>query len=137
MKNAAVRQLKMPEARRPQASEIHEQKNRPAIAEMLIQITSFEASGGVIFSTMTNSVTCHKASATPPVWVSPVRQPAMMLRGYLNSSSQRVRSTGGGTAGNVIVAGSIISAQASDWRASSSRPRRSSQCGDSGTKARM
>ena len=27
----------MPDARRPHASEIHEQKNRPAIAEMLIQ----------------------------------------------------------------------------------------------------
>src|SRR5579862_1798899 len=127
MKNAAVRQLKMPEARRPQASEIHEQKKRPAIAAKLIQITSLEASGGVILSTITNSVTCHKASATPPVCVKPVRQPAMMLRGYLNSSSQRVRVTGGGTDGNVISRGSIISAQASERRASSSRPRRSSQ----------
>jgi len=57
----------MPEARRPQASEIHEEKNRPTIATTLIQITSLEASGGVILSTITNSVTCHKASATPPV----------------------------------------------------------------------
>ena len=90
-----------------------------------------------MFSTMTNSVTSHSASATPPVWVSPVRQPAMMLRGYLNSSIQRVFSTGGGTAGSGIVAGSICSAQASDLRASSTRPLRNSQCGDSGTKARM
>jgi len=60
-----------------------------------------------------------------------------MLRGYLNSSTQRVRSTGGGTAGNGIVAGSTINAQASERRASSSRPRRASQCGDSGTKARI
>src|SRR6185503_11092913 len=96
MKNAAVRQLKMPEARRPQASEIQEQKKRPRIAEMLTQITSLEASGGVMLSTWASSVTCHSASATPPVCVKPVRQPAMMLRGYRNSSTQRVRSTGGG-----------------------------------------
>jgi len=81
MKVAAVRQLKMPEARRPQASEIHEQKKRPMIAEMLIQMTSFDASGGVMFRTIASSVTCHSASATPPVCVNPVRQPAMMLRG--------------------------------------------------------
>ena len=86
----------MPEARRPHASDIHEAKKRPAIATTLIQITSLDASGGVILSTITNSVTCHKASATPPVWVSPVRQPATMLRGYLKISSQRVCSTTGG-----------------------------------------
>src|SRR5690242_19314772 len=108
MKNAAVRQLKIPEARRPHASDIHEQKKRPAIADRLIQITSLEASGGVIWSTITNKVTCHRANATPPVWVRPVRQPAMMLRGYLKSSSQRVRSTGGATAGKVTSRGSII-----------------------------
>src|SRR5512136_192029 len=126
----------MPDARRPNASDIHEQQNRPAIADRLNQITSFEASGGVIFSTMTNSVTIHSDSATPPVWVKPVRQPAMMLRGYLKSSIHRVCSIGGRTEGNLIVAGSTISAQASDLRASSARPLRSNQCGDSGTKAR-
>ena len=137
MKNAAIRQEKMPEARRPHASDIHEAKKRPAIATTLIQITSLDASGGVILSTITSRVTSHKASATPPVWVSPVRQPATMLRGYLKISSQRVCSTTGGTAGNAICAGSICNAQASDLRASSTRPRRSSQCGNSGTKARM
>ena len=81
MKTAAVRQLKMPEARRPHASEIHEQKKRPAIAETLTQMTSLEASGGVMLRTMASSVTCHNARATPPVCVRPVRQPAMMLRG--------------------------------------------------------
>src|SRR5579883_1782486 len=103
MHAAAVRQLKMPDARRPQASEIHEHKKRPRIAAMLTQITSFEASAGVIFSTITNSVTIHNASPTPPVCVRPVRQPAIMLRGYLNSSTQRVRSTRGVTAGRLIV----------------------------------
>src|SRR6478672_3230807 len=99
MKKAAVRQLKMPEARRPHASDSHEQRNRPAIAARLIQITSLDACGGVMFSTVASSVTCQSASATPPVCVRPVKQPATMLRGYLNSSIQRVRSTGGGTAG--------------------------------------
>src|SRR5271169_2058576 len=106
MNRAPVTQLKMPEARRPQASEIHEQKNRPAIAEMLIQITSFEASGALILRTITRSVTSPSASATPPVWVRPVRQPAMMLRGYLKISTHRVFSTGGGKVGIGIVAGS-------------------------------
>src|SRR5579872_4821710 len=106
MNPAATRQEKMPEARRPIASEIHEQKNRPAIDDRLKKITSLEASGGVIFSTMTNRVTIHSDSATPPVWVRPVRQPATMLRGYLKSSSQRVCSTGGSTSGRVMSAGS-------------------------------
>src|ERR1700720_741360 len=101
MKSAAVRQLKMPEARRPQASEIHEQRKRPAIADRLSQITNLDASGAVILSTMTNSVTCQRASPTPPVWVSPVKQPATMLRGYLKISSQRTYSTAGGV-GTVI-----------------------------------
>src|SRR5277367_4897617 len=110
MNSAAIRQLTTPEVRRPHASEIHEQKNRPAIAMRLTQITNFDASAGVIFSTMTNRVTNHKASATPPVWVSPVRQPAIILRGYLKISSQRVRSISGGTAGNAIREGSICNA---------------------------
>ena len=61
----------------------------------------------------------------------------MMLRGYLNISSQRVCSTAGATAGNAICCGIDLNAQASDLRASSIRPRRSSQCGDFGTKARI
>src|SRR5271169_4493902 len=114
MNSAAIKQAKMPEARRPHASESHEHRNRPAIADRLSQITSLEASGAVIFNTMTNSVTCHNANPTPPVWVSPVRQPATMLRGYLKISSQRVCSIAGGTAGNAICEGSICNAQASD-----------------------
>jgi hypothetical protein len=85
----------MPEPRRPHASEIQEQKNRPAIADTLTQITSFDVSGGVILSTITSNVTSHSARATPPVWVSPTMQPAMMLRGYLNNSTHRVFSAGG------------------------------------------
>src|SRR5271163_5148198 len=99
MNNAAIKQAKMPDARRPHASEIHEQKNRPAIADKLIQITNLDASGALMFSTMTNRATCQRASPTPPVWVNPVRQPATMLRGYLKISSQRVCSIAGSTAG--------------------------------------
>src|SRR6516225_9557871 len=106
MNNAAVRQVKMPEARRPQASDIHEAKKRPRIANMLTQMTSLDASGGVTLSTITSKVTNHRASATPPVWVSPVRQPAMMLRGYLKISSQRVCSTVEQTTAYEICAGS-------------------------------
>src|SRR5215469_6138131 len=95
MKKAAITEAKIPDARRPQASEIHEQKKRPMIADRLTHTTSFDASGGVMPSTMTNSVTCHSERPTPPVWVSPVRHPAPMLRGYLKISSQRVCSTGG------------------------------------------
>ena len=127
MSTAEIRQVNAPDARRPNASEIHEQKKRPAIAEMLTQMASFDASAGVTCSTITNSVTIQSASATPPVWVRPVRQPATRLRGYLNSSSQRVCSTTGATAGNVIVAGSTCSAQASERRASSNRPWRISR----------
>jgi hypothetical protein len=61
----------------------------------------------------------------------------MMLRGYLKISSQRVCSIAGSVAGNEICAGSICNAQASACRASSTRPRRNSQCGDSGTNALM
>jgi hypothetical protein len=78
MKSAALTQLNTPDARRPQAPEIQEQKKRPRIATTLVHIASLEASGGVILSTITNRVTCHKAKATPPVWVSPVREPAMI-----------------------------------------------------------
>ena len=61
----------------------------------------------------------------------------MMLRGYLNSSSQRVCSIRWDGRGSGIDAGSICNAQAIEWRASSTRPMRISQCGDSGTQARM
>ena len=39
MVSAAVRQLNTPPVRRPHASDIHEQKKRPTIAEMLSQTT--------------------------------------------------------------------------------------------------
>ena len=137
MNSAAVMQLNTPAGRRPHASEIHEHKNRPAIAATAIQIPSLEASAGVICSTITSNVTCHSASPTPPVWLRPVSAPAKMLRGYLNSSVQRVCSTVGAAAGKEMSLGSICNAQASERRASSKRPIRVSQCGDSGTQARI
>src|SRR5579864_272928 len=106
MNSAATRQLSTPEARRPIASEIHEQKKRPATAARLTHIANRDAPGGVTPSTITNNVTIHRASATPPVWVRPVRQPAIRLRGYLNSSSQRVCSAAGAAAGRGIDSGS-------------------------------
>ena len=72
-----------------------------------------------------------------PVPLRPARQPAATLRGYLNSSRQATFSTGGATAGSWISFGSTINAQARDWRASARRPTRISQCGDSGTQARI
>jgi len=137
MNSAAVMQLNTPAGRRPHASEIHEHRNRPAIAATAIQIPSLDASAGVICSTITSRVTCHSASPTPPVWLRPVRAPAKMLRGYLKSSVQRVCSTAGAMAGSSIAFGSVCSAQASDRRASSKRPMRINQYGDSGTHARM
>jgi hypothetical protein len=47
----------------------------------------------------------------------------MMLRGYRNSSTQRVVSTTGATGGSAISLGSSCKAQASDCRASAGRPR--------------
>ena len=137
MHSAAVRQLNTPAGRRPHASDIQEHRNRPAIAATAIQIPSLDASVGVICSTITSRVTCQSASPTPPVWLRPVRAPAKMLRGYLKSSVQRVCSTAAATAGSSIAFGSICNAQASDRRASSKRPMRISQCGDSGTQARV
>src|SRR5689334_1635148 len=102
MNTAAMMQLSTPDARRPIASEIHEQKKRPATAEMLTQIASCDASAGVTCSTITNNVTIHNVKPTPPVCVSPVRQPVMRLRGYLNSSSQRVCSGTGTVSGRVM-----------------------------------
>ena len=86
-----------------------------------------------MFSTITNSVAPHKPNEAPPVWVMPVKQPAATSRGYLKRSSQRVCSVAGTMAGSAISLGSIIKAQASDFRASSMRPIRISQRGDSGT----
>src|SRR6516162_11332123 len=103
MHSAAVRQLNTPAGRRPHASEIHEHRNRPAIAATAIQIPSLDASVGVICSTITSRVTCQSASPTPPVWLRPVRAPAKMLRGYLKSSVQRVCSTAAATAGSSIM----------------------------------
>ena len=67
MVSAAVRQLNTPPVRRPHASDIHEQKKRPAIAEMLSQTTRPEATGAVIWRTITSKVTRHSPSPTPPV----------------------------------------------------------------------
>jgi hypothetical protein len=82
-------------------------------------------------------VTCQSARPTPPVWLSPVRQLAAMLRGYLNSSDHDVCRGAGSDAGRLISLGSSISAQASERRASSSRPLPMSQRGDSGTQTRI
>src|SRR5215472_18013737 len=90
MHSAAVRQLNTPAGRRHHASDIQEHRNRPAIAARAIQIPNFDASAGVICSTITSRVTCHSANPTPPVWLRPVRAPAKILRGYLKSSVQRV-----------------------------------------------
>ena len=127
MHTAAVKQLNTPAGRRPHASEIHEHRKRPAIAIRAIQIPSLDASAGETLSTITSRVTVHKPKPTPPVWLRPVRAPAKMLRGYLKSSSQRVCSIVGATAGSSIAFGSICNAHASDRRASSKRPMRISQ----------
>ena len=73
----------------------------------------------------------------PLVWLRLVRQPTSMLRGYLNSSLHGVCGTSSIVAGSSTSFGSIISAQAIDWRASAARPLRISQRGDSGTQARI
>ncbi len=86
---------------------------------------------------MTNKVVIHIRIPTPPVWLSATRQAAVMLRGYRNSSRQEVFSTSGRLVGSSISPGSIISAHASDLRASSCRPMRISQRGDSGTQYRI
>ena len=66
MHAAAVKQLNTLAGRRPHASEIHEHRNRPAIAATAIQIPSFEASVEVICNTITGRVTCHSARAPAP-----------------------------------------------------------------------
>jgi hypothetical protein len=55
----------------------------------------------------------------------------------LNNSRHRVCWSSGRAAGNSILFESICKAQAIDRRASSRRPRRMSQRGDSGTQARI
>ena len=109
--------------------------NRPRIPARLTNIIRNAAYSGVILGTRTStsSVGPHSPSEAPPVWVRPVRHPVATSRGYLNNSTQRVFSDAGTAAGKAISFGSIISAQASDCRASSWRPLSISQRGDSGT----
>ena len=52
MNTAAVTQLNTPAGRRPHASEIHEQRKRPAIAASATQMPSLEACVGAILRTM-------------------------------------------------------------------------------------
>ena len=126
-------QASVPAPRRPIGSIRAVMKNRPTIPETPVNTIRYAACAGLVFSTITSSVAPHKPNEAPPVWVMPVRQPAATSRGYLNRSSQRVFSWAGGVAGSAISCGSIIKAQASDLRASSMRPMRISQRGDSGT----
>ena len=60
-----------------------------------------------------------------------------MLRGYLNSSRHGVCCASGRVSGSSIVSGSTSNAHAIERRASSRRPLRISQRGDSGTQARI
>ena len=126
-------QHSVPAPRRPSGSISVVMKNRPAMPETPVNTIMNAALAGVVLSTITSSVAPHSPSDAPPVCVSPVRHPAATSLGYLNSSSQRVRSAGGSVVGSAISLGSIIKAQASDLRASSMRPIRISQRGDSGT----
>src|ERR1019366_4919488 len=130
-------QLMTTARRRPSASDIQEQNSRPKMETAPTQMTKYDAWPGVVFSTSTNSVVNHKVSPTEPVWLMPVRQDTARLRGYLNSSRHTVFSTLATVAGNWIEAGSTCNAQARDRRASSMRPLPISQCGDSGTQARI
>src|SRR6476619_8364464 len=103
---AAIRQLTTTAGRRPIASEIHAQNNRPKIEIAPTQMIRNDASPGLILSTSTNKVVIHRLSPTLPVWLIPVRQAANMLRGYLNSSRHTVFSILPPAAGSWIVAGS-------------------------------
>ena len=123
--------------RRPTASDSQAQNRRPKIAMPPNQIIRYDASFGLIFSTKTRRVVSHNVSPTVPVWLMPVRQATIMLRLYLNSSTQRTGSAAAPMAGSWMVAGSTMSAHARDWRASWIRPLPISQCGDSGTHARI
>src|SRR5262249_12950152 len=91
------------------------------------------AYSGEVPSTSTSRVGPQTPIENPPVWVRPVNIPAMTSFGYLNSSIHRVFSIDGRAVGSAISLGSTINAQARDLRASSSRPIRISQRGDSGT----
>src|SRR5260370_20381344 len=88
------------EARRPSASDAHEQKRRPRIPATPTQITRYDASAGPILRISTNSVVTHKVMPTPPVWLKPVRQETKRLRGYLKSSIHDTGSAGGRAGGN-------------------------------------
>src|SRR5262249_21754334 len=92
------------------------------------QITRNEASAGPILSTNTSRVVSHKVRRVLPVWVKPVRHDTATLRGYLKSSRHETDWIWGVEVGNSICLGSTCNAQASDLRASSSRPLPISQC---------
>src|SRR5271155_30237 len=129
------RQARKPEARRPIRSGRKLHTTRPTNADTPTQIIRKEASAGEVLSRSSNKVGAHIASPTPLVCDRPVRQTSATLRGYLNSSRHGVCSSSGRTAGSAISLESICKAQPIDRRASSRRPRRISQRGDSGTQA--
>ncbi len=89
-------------------------------------------------SVCASSVGAHITRPMPVVWMPRlVSVDRAMLRGYRNSSRQGVRFGAGMLAGSSICEGSTCNAHAIDWRASSGRPIRISQRGDSGTQARI
>src|SRR5436305_8002908 len=127
-----------PAFRRPISSEKYENDSRPIKPDTESRISIFEASCGDTFNISTNSEGAHKARPYTPVCAPALpSHETIRLRGYLKRSSQLLTTTGPASAalGNGNVDGSICSAQASDLRASSYRPCRHSQRGDSGTQS--
>src|SRR5579863_7582449 len=112
---------RVPAQRRPSTSDIQEPRPRPGMPARAIQIDRYAAWAGVTFNTSTKSVAPHSATPTAPVELSPVMIETMMLRGYLNSSSHETCGCSGSAVGSWISLGSILSAQASERRASSKR----------------
>src|SRR5260370_15491777 len=110
LSTAAAKPIRIPAGGAPNDSDSEAHNNRPPIAARLIQIVRYEAWAGVTFSTSTNNVTIHSDRPTPPVWLSPVRQLAAMLRGYLNNSSHEVLCGSGREVGRAIAVGSSCSA---------------------------
>src|SRR3984957_21043671 len=104
---------------------------------MPTQIISLAASAGVTLRISTKSVVAHIKRPIPLVWLRLVKVETIMLRGYLKISIQGVCATSSTVVGSATSLGSIINAQATDWRASATRPLRISQRGDSGTQARI
>ena len=112
MHSAAVKQLNTPPARRPHASEIHEHRNRPAIRYG----DPDPRLGGLGRRDLEHH---HEQGHLPQ------RQPD-------TARLAEARQGAGEDAARIF-----CKAQASERRASSKRPMRISQCGDSGTQARM